>query len=465
MQGAAKVGALVLVFLALLYGAFNLLGRSFLVAPKTTIYYAYFKDAGGITTGTRILMSGVKIGTITKVELADPATARLTMTIDEGFRIPLGSTAIIPGSFLSLGESPLTILPSSSSQDAPPESRLEGVRANALDQMVPNSKETVAEFTKTLTAVRKLLEDQQMTGNIKELLKNSSETMKQFGLLAHQAQGSLSENRLAIHTAMASASSAMNNINEATQMVAKLLKEGKLQNQGEQIMANLNSMTKRADKLVASIDALINDPKLRDPAAQTAANIAEITTTGKEIAKNTEIISKNGAVVSGQAIELAKKAGEIEDEAKELVKKLKGFFDKGGSGVKTPTIKASMDVIHERDPKHWRQDANFSLPLPDSTIHLGIYDAFESNKINVRLGKPFSKGSEFLYGVYASKPSVGVDYLLAPRLHAVGDAFDLNAPRLDVRMRLDLSHGVVGWAGLDHVFKRNSPTFGIGVEK
>ena len=56
MQGASKVGALVIVFGLLLYGAYAMLGQS-LFAPKTKTYYADFTDAGGVTEGTKVLMA------------------------------------------------------------------------------------------------------------------------------------------------------------------------------------------------------------------------------------------------------------------------------------------------------------------------------------------------------------------------------------------------------------------------
>jgi len=70
MQSATRVGFLVVVFVGLLVGAYAVLQRSFF-APKTKTYYAEFADAGGVTTGARVLMAGVEIGTVAGVELSD----------------------------------------------------------------------------------------------------------------------------------------------------------------------------------------------------------------------------------------------------------------------------------------------------------------------------------------------------------------------------------------------------------
>ena len=57
MQGAWKVGLLVIIFIGLLFGAYAILGKNFL-SSRTTRYYADFSDAAGATQGTPVLMAG-----------------------------------------------------------------------------------------------------------------------------------------------------------------------------------------------------------------------------------------------------------------------------------------------------------------------------------------------------------------------------------------------------------------------
>ncbi|MFQ3677542.1 MAG: hypothetical protein SNJ74_06345 [Fimbriimonadaceae bacterium] len=105
------------------------------------------------------------------------------------------------------------------------------------------------------------------------------------------------------------------------------------------------------------------------------------------------------------------------------------------------------------------------LPLSDESIHLGVFDAFEANRLNVQLGRPLAKGLDYRVGIYASKPGVGVDYRVAPKLTVRGDLFDINDPRLDLRARFDLGGGVLGWLGVDRTFDRNAWSLGVGIRK
>ena len=124
-----------------------------------------------------------------------------------------------------------------------------------------------------------------------------------------------------------------------------------------------------------------------------------------------------------------------------------------------------MDLIHETEPGHWRTDVSVKLPLKDSTLHAGVFDAFEGNKLNLQLGKGFGGGSEYRYGIYASKPGVGVDFKLARRLTVKGDLYDINDMRLDLGARYEFKNGLLGWLGFNRVFEGNSFYAGLGFRK
>ena len=94
-----------------------------------------------------------------------------------------------------------------------------------------------------------------------------------------------------------------------------------------------------------------------------------------------------------------------------------------------------------------------------------MFDAFEGNKLNVQLGKGFGRGHEYRYGVYASKPAVGVDYRLSRDMSIKGDLYDINDPRLDLGVRYEFKDGLLGWLGFNRVFDRNAFYAGLGFRK
>lgn len=486
MQSAAKVGLLVVIFVGLLFGAYAVLGKS-LFTPAADRYFADFPDAGGVTPGTPVLMSGVAIGSVAEVHLLNPKLARMSLDIKKGTQIPAGSKAQIPASLIGLGQNPIVIQPPDvltgavASKDVP----LIGYKGSPLDSVVPNSKETVAELTRTMAAVRKLLEDEKLKGRFETVMATSNATIEKFGKLAASVQTLLADNQGNLNRAIASATNAMQDVRQVTYKVAQLMNEGKLQKNAEQILERVQIMEKHADQLVVSMNDLVNDPKLRGPAQQIADNVAKITETGKAIADNTAKMTANGAEISAQGIEISKNANvvskkaidltdkanviasnaiDIENQLKGVLDKVGGFFNKGGS---KPNLKigSEIDLMRQTTPGRWRTDVTFDAAIPNGSLYLGLFDAFEQNKLTIQVGKPINPSLTYRYGMYASKPGLGVDYDLSSRLSLRADAWNINAPRLDLRAKYDLGNGIQGWFGFDRIFHGTAPTIGVGIRR
>lgn len=456
-----------MVFVAMLYAGYLLLGAS-LIAPKTDTYFADFADAGGIGVGTPVLMAGVKIGQVQQIELSNPKMARITLGIDRQYQIPQGSTAQVQGSIIGLGQQPVTIVPPDhlTGMNLQPHSIILGSHPSPLENYLPDAQSTMSELKKTLVAARQLLQDEHLRGDITKILETSATTMEKFGTVADKANSLIGENQASINRAIASAATAMANIQKSTAIVAEFAKDPRWRQQSLSILDNLAGTSKRAEKLVDNLNAFVTDPKLRRPMDETLNNTAKITDTGKRIADNTEIISKNGIIMSQKAIEIEDKAKGLEDDAKGVLNRLGGVLGPHHVAPLLAGVSASVDEIRESRPGHTRTDVNVNVPVGKGTdLDVGVYDAFESNKLNLELGHTFSPGSEFLYGVYASKPAVGVDYRIAPWLYLRGDLYNPNDPRADIRARILFGKGFYGWLGINSVFKYNAPLIGLGYEK
>ena len=89
--------------------------------------------------------------------------------------------------------------------------------------------------------------------------------------------------------------------------------------------------------------------------------------------------------------------------------KVSNFFDHAPS-TKGFRLGSEVDLMRESDPGVWRTDITFDTPIPDGTLYAGVYDAFETNRLTVQIGHPFGAGAQYRYGIYASKPAIGVDY-------------------------------------------------------
>lgn len=456
---------MVVVFALLLYGAYAVLGRTLFAAPKDR-YFADFEDASGLVSGSAVTMAGLAVGSVSETKLMNPRLARVTLEINPGTRVPAGSEAVIPGSLLSISQGAVQITPPEkpSSDYLAPGAVIPGRRASALEQAIPGAKDTMAELTKTIKSTRELIEDQGLRKDMRTLMQTSNDTLKKFGALSAQTQGLIAENRVMIAQSLRNASLAMKDVQEGTRMVVEAMRKGNFEQRTAQMLERLNATSAKAEHLVSSLDELINEKGVREPIKSTLQNTATLSESGVKIAKSTEVIAKNGEAVSEKAVEIAGKANDLADEAKKTLEDIRGFFGKGRT-PKPLNIAAEMDVLQQQRPSYWRTDIEFSSKFNDTGYHIGIWDAFESNKFIIQLGRDAGKGLYYRYGIYAAKPGVGVDYRLNDRVHLRGDLFDLNDPRFDLRMRVNLGRGLYGWLGADRIFERATPTVGVGFQK
>ena len=198
---------------------------------------------------------------------------------------------------------------------AGPGTTLSGRRAGPLDSILPNSKETIGELTKTVAAVRKLLEDQKLRSNVESLMASSKLTMDKFAKLAGDVSSTLTSNRGNIDRAIAAATNAVQDVRRITLRVAEMANDDRFKGRLAQIIGRVETIEKHTDDLVENLNKLVNDPTLRAPASRIAANVDEITKTGKSIAAHTDAMTKNGEEVSKNAIEISRNLGVVSKKA------------------------------------------------------------------------------------------------------------------------------------------------------
>lgn len=478
MQSAARVGLLVVVFVGMLVGAYAFLQRS-MFQPKRSTYYAEFADAGGVAVGARVLLAGVNIGTVSKVELADGVKARLTLDVDQAVRIPAGSQAVLPTALIGIGDRQIEITPvKGTSGYLESGATLPGVMKSPLEAFAPDSQSTVKALESTLNAatatmnsMNKLISDQALKGDVQKLMQQSADTAAAFGRLASRLDQTLAQNQASLTAMLRSGKQVGDDLAHVSHMFAEYVKTGKVQGSMEQMMATMNATLEQGQLLVKDMRAITSDVATQENIKLIVANTQLMTKSGTEIAKNAETLTAKGIGFADEATELMKKANHLADEAGELFKDIKKRIV-GGDGASSvlggaaSKISAEVDAHHEAGPDRWRTDASISFPLNSKDkLHIGMWDAFESNKLNLQVSTPVLKKGELRYGVYASKPGVGVRLPLNSRFSLQANAFGINKSRLDGRLEFKVNKNAAAWIGFDRIFDRNTPGFGVGIRR
>lgn len=475
MRNASKVGFVLVIFGVMLFGTYAFLERSFF-APKKDTYYAKFKDAGGVTTGAKVLLAGVAVGQVSKVEL-DGIQARISLELKQGTSIPSGTVANLPTALIGIGDRQIELIPPEklSGKTLTVGSTLEGVQKSALEAFAPDSKETIKALqstlqaaTKTLDATTKLVSDQRLKGELSQLLASTSKTSDSIGQMVGRLDQTIAQNQHALSAMLKNGQEVSSDLAHMSRSFAEYVQSGKLNTNVDALFAKMTTTIDTATALVNDFRTIAQDPTMRNNLTEITANVREMTKTGTKIAVNAEAMTAKGTEFAEQATLLMSKANKFADDAGELLKELKKKLLGGAAGGVSSSLKnmeASLDVLRESRPNRWRTDINARIPTgTNKSIHVGMFDAFEANKVNLQLGATRGN-SELRYGVHASKPGIGVDYTISPKLQLRGDIFGLNQTRFDLKARYQVTKDFFGWIGVERIFKRNAPMIGIGIRK
>ncbi len=471
MRAAWKVGLFV-VFFAGLAVTLLLFMRVSVFGKRFSTYYAKFGDAGGVIEGSAVMQSGVRVGQVARVQFADDGQVMVKLDIFSGHRIPAGTTASIPGSIISLGERQLVLnVPKSSSGVIQPDNEdkpIPGVAINALDGLLPGLDTTMEQVNKTLVAVQDLLGDEELRGGLSNMLSTGAETTAKFGEVADTLNSTLARSGRGIDSMMASMARTLRNLEDVSVSVRRITTDGKLEAQANELLATVGAAAKEGKALVEDLHSMTNDPEMKASLKETMANFQSMSESGKKMAQDGEIITANGVDASQQAKEILAKANKLADEVAKLVSDVKGKVDDvvpGATRNLIPSVGIDGDLSYDTNTKKVRSDVTLRVPAGKETLLLGMYDAFESNKLTLQLEKSLNSRTDLRYGVYASRPGVGVSYEVAPNLVLRGDLYGLNDPRMDVRLRYDVSTGNYVWVGVDKLLGRNSVSLGVGIKR
>ena len=92
MKREVKIGLFAVAVLLAAWAAAKFL-KGAEIFGNTNRYYAYYEQVGGIQTASHVLIYGVKVGSVTRVELDEDMSkgVRLELSVDKRYRIPADS--------------------------------------------------------------------------------------------------------------------------------------------------------------------------------------------------------------------------------------------------------------------------------------------------------------------------------------------------------------------------------------
>lgn len=481
MKAAAQVGLFVIVALVLFAAGFAVIGRG-LFKPKSDVYFVRMPDAGGLAKGARVLMAGVQVGDVTNVTLEGPTSAKLEIALAPHTRLPLSTRALISGSLVGLGDTPLTLVQDAkyagAGGDYSPGATIPGGKAGPLDSILPDGgTELYTQLNETLKSVRTLLQNDGIQKDVRSVLKTtqatmetSQNTLRAFTALAQRGDRVLAQNQDELAAIVRATDRTLVSVANTAETLERYARSGKLQKGLDATLGDVHDLAVQSKALLADLRRTVNDEGLNRDLRSTLNNVSTATEKLPALADNANKVAANMADLTEKSGDLPGKLGTVLDKAADLEERLGGLVDRFGGvlGSKPkgfPPITAQIDLLRESNPGYWRTDLNLSVPLSDGFLTAGLWDAFGRNRVNLQVGKNVSSSLDYRYGIYGGQPGIGVDYRLAPKLSFRGDLWDINDPRFDARLRYELGSGLIGWLGVDRLFQNPAATIGIGIRR
>jgi ABC-type transporter Mla subunit MlaD len=246
MRSEIKIGITVITAVLIAFIGFKILQDNPVFRP-THLLYSNFETVDGLTTGSYIYVNGVKVGSVSSMELNEDLTVKVGLNFTDIPKIPMGTSARLvdldflgtKGVLIDLGEGTALAY----GEEIPG-----GLEDSAIDALADNGMQLMDQIDPALVGLNEgisklnLLLSEGNRANIEGILNNVQEGTADLSSV-------LKENQRELAKSMSHVSSILSSVDTLT-----IDKKAEL----EQLITNLESSTRGLDQLIVSTDSLAN---------------------------------------------------------------------------------------------------------------------------------------------------------------------------------------------------------------
>lgn len=286
MKNEVKIGITVLLAIIVAVVGFRFM-RDVPIFRQTLEVSAVFDRGDGINRGSIVNLKGVKVGSVSRVELTPENRVRVTMQLNEDLKIPVNSVAnltslgIVEGKsiVLQLGDSDTYVEYGGEIEG----NYIEGVTevlGSKGEELAGDVSESLSELNQFLRQLNSTLDDETRT-SVDQTLKNAESAMKTIA-------GTLEQNQQDIDRAILAASRTMMQLDTLTtdnrprvdSLLASLEENvselEKLRTELEAASVNLNQILEKINSGEGTMGRLVNDPSLYENLDQLSKEMSEL---------------------------------------------------------------------------------------------------------------------------------------------------------------------------------------------
>lgn len=431
MNQNLKVGLMTLLTSAVLIYMVYVIG-DFSFSEKGYNFTISFYAVNGLSKGSNVSMSGVKIGKVTSIEIVDDQVYVHAYISDKKHHIRRKSTFTISSAGL-MGEKYVEIMPTRdyTSPYVANGEVIAGTDPVRMDELIEQGSVLLQRLQELTASAKDIIGDPDLkedtrtmfrnarnaSDNINEItvsLRNRSDhIIESLDKILNSVSDEIDKNRKDIKQIVENFKKISDNIEKITGENKENLKE---------IIANVKSSTDKLDDMIAKLnenDKMTNDIRATmDSLKDASENAKEITKEVKEI-----IVDKD----------IKKQVSTTLDDAHKLAKAV----DKVFLNIQQTRVDFKYLLRYHKDTEDFLSDINVDI-YPNSTyfFRIGMEDVGNDNDINAMLARDADTRFIKRAGIMKSKVGIGVDYKVAKDLMLSVDLIDTK----DSEVRLKASY-------------------------
>lgn len=456
MNSAVKVGIMTLIASSLLIYMVFVIG-DFSFSERGYGFMISFYSVNGLSKGSTVSMSGVKIGKVNNIEIRDDQVYVHVYVQDKQMHIRRKSTFTISTAGL-MGEKFVEIMPTRdyASPYVADNEVVAGTDPTRMDELFEQGNVLIQKLQELTASAKDIIGDPELKENTRIMFRNartasdklteiisslrsrSDSIVESLDNILHRVDTEIDKNRDDIRAVVANFRLFSDRLSSITEDSRTDVKE---------IFANVRSATDKLDSMVAELN---KNNKITDDLRSTIESLRDASDNAKEITKEVrEIVADK---------EIRQKINTGLDDAHKLAQAVDKMF----LNIRQTRIDFKYSLRYGEKDEVFRSDLNVDLYPSDKTFYrIGVEDVGGDDSFNLMVARGADGSLVKRAGIITSKIGVGFDYYMAKVLKLSADFIDTTDSELRLKAGYLMNENIMFELRINDALDKREINFGM----
>lgn len=286
VQNEVKIGLTVVIAMLIAIIGFRMLQDVPLLRPSLQLR-TVFSQVDGVSQGSSVFMSGVKVGSVNRITLAGPDSVEVVLNLSYTRGVPVGSRAYVEPSDL-IGGKRVRIVLSDEEEMVPDGGYIRGVYdpggfakfEEFSDEIKPDIKSTTGSLASVLDQIDQVLKDGGKE-DVRQTIQSLGSSTRQIDRLLRERSADLEESIVSLKNIMGNldtlSSGRQSQLDEILKNLEVTTRQlGVISEELGGVSSELNLMMQAVNSGEGTIGRLIQDPSLYENLDSLAVNLKNI---------------------------------------------------------------------------------------------------------------------------------------------------------------------------------------------